>query len=161
MAVAAVIENPASRIGMIAQKRAEIHFMCKGYSVCWPAVDNGFDLLIHKSHEATFGVTRVQVKNMQPCGSVRLNGQTLSAGFGEKRADRVRRARHAAAKAERPYDVLAVVCDEYIWVIPEAETRGITTIGFKILNGKRKGQWLARSKWHKFREERLDGRSAA
>lgn len=149
-----MIENPKARIGMIAQKRAEIHFMSQGYSVCWPAVDNGFDLLIHKSAGEGFLPIRVQVKSLTPSGSVILFGAGTNP-HSKGAAERSIKARHLAKMLPRHYDLLVVVCDEYVWVIPEANTRGIT--GLKVKN-QDTGGWLKKSKWDQFREERLDGR---
>lgn len=146
-----MIENPSSRVGMISQKRAEIHFMSHGFSVCWPAVDNGFDLLIHRDDASFFKPIRVQVKSLRPSGCLALSG----AGVNGNTNARVRReANFVAANTPRHYDVLAVVGDEYMWLIPEAETRGVTSIR---LVSKGTGKRKHTMKYEKFKEARLDG----
>ncbi len=108
-------ENPSERIGKIAEEQAALHFMIKGYAVFWPTVDNGADFVI-----------------------VGKEGEFL--GVQVKKRGAARSSRHNADA----YDLLAIVGQKYIWIIP---ARAIRRGGVDVRPRT--------SKWHKYREERL------
>ena len=110
-------ENPSERIGKIAEEQAALHFMIRGYAVFWPTVDNGADFVVLGKDGEYLGV---QVKK--------------------------RGAARSSKHSSEAYDLLAIVGQRYIWVIPANAIR------------RRRGGVDVRpktSKWHKYREERL------
>lgn len=132
--------NQQTREGLIAERQAALHFLLAGYNVLSPAYDDaGADIVIYRDGQ----YHRVQVKKAGGGTTIRL-GPSASNFYTDGLA--TARARGAAeAGAPRRYDLLVIVNSHYIWIIPEAATRGIQSVSVNRGN----------SKWHLYREERL------
>lgn len=104
--------NGAHKIGAISELKAQQHFIAAGYQVFNPVVRQGFTDFVVQIDGKYLGV---QVKTA--CWVTTGQTKYLQTRLGRSwKSDQT-----VAYNGTEPFDLLVVVCDDRLWVIPKGE----------------------------------------